>query len=30
MQLVAEGGCWEAVYSTQQHSSVERFKARSD
>jgi secreted trypsin-like serine protease len=30
MQLVAEGGCWEAVYSTQQQSSAERFKARSD
>lgn len=30
MQLVAAGGCWEAVYSTQQQSSSERFKARSD
>ena len=30
MQLVAKGGCWEAIYSTQQQSSSERFKARSD
>jgi len=30
VQLVTPGGCWEALYSTHQQSSAERFRARSD
>ena len=30
VQLVTENGCWEALYSTHQQSTPERFKARAD
>jgi Trypsin/Bacterial pre-peptidase C-terminal domain len=29
-QLVTQNGCWEALYSTHQQSTLERFKARAD